>query len=345
MQISTPISYSGGFTEAAAQAVELERAGLDLVWVAEAYGYDAPSLMGYLAATTSTVRIGAGILPLYSRTPTLLAQTAAGVDALSGGRCVLGIGASGPQVIEGWHGVPYDRPLARTREVVEICRKVWRRERVVHDGACYTIPLPPDQGTGLGKPLKLITHPVRERIPIFVAALGPKNVAMAAEIADGWMPMFFVPERAADVWGDALAEGRSRRDPSLGPLEVVAGGLLAVGEGDDAAAVREVARPTVALYVGGMGAKGRNFYNDLVRRYGFEREAEEIQDLYLEGRKDEAASRVPDALLEATSLCGPAGHVRERVEAFREAGVTMLNVTPVGPDPARLVEQVKEWAA
>jgi F420-dependent oxidoreductase-like protein len=313
--------------------------------VAEAYGFDAPSLMGHLAATTSRVGIGAGILPLYSRTPTLVAQTAAGVDALSGGRCVLGIGASGPQVIEGWHGVLYDRPLARTREVVEVCRQVWRRERVVHDGPCYTIPLPPDRGTGLGKPLKLITRPVRERIPIFVAALGPKNVAMAAEIAEGWMPLFFVPERAGDVWGDALAEGRARRDPALGPLEVAAGGLLAVGDGDDVIAVRELARPLLALYVGGMGAKGRNFYNDLVRRYGFEREAEEIQDLYLEGHKDEAAARVPDALLEATSLCGPAGYVRERIAAFREAGVTILNVTPVGPDPARLVGQVKEWLA
>ena len=340
-----PLDYARGFREAAAQVPELEQAGLDLVWVAEAYGFDAPSLMGHLAATTSRVGIGAGILPLYSRTPTLVAQTAAGVDALSGGRCVLGIGASGPQVIEGWHGVPYDRPLARTREVVEVCRQVWRRERVVHDGPCYTIPLPPDRGTGLGKPLKLITRPVRERIPIFVAALGPKNVAMAAEIAEGWMPLFFVPERAGDVWGDALAEGRARRDPALGPLEVAAGGLLAVGDGDDVIAVRELARPLLALYVGGMGAKGRNFYNDLVRRYGFEREAEEIQDLYLEGHKDEAAARVPDALLEATSLCGPAGYVRERIAAFREAGVTILNVTPVGPDPARLVGQVKEWLA
>jgi F420-dependent oxidoreductase-like protein len=345
MQLAMPLDYARGFREAAAQVPELEQAGLDLVWVAEAYGFDAPSLMGHLAATTSRVGIGAGILPLYSRTPTLVAQTAAGVDALSGGRCVLGIGASGPQVIEGWHGVPYDRPLARTREVVEVCRQVWRRERVVHDGPCYTIPLPPDRGTGLGKPLKLITRPVRERIPIFVAALGPKNVAMAAEIAEGWMPLFFVPERAGDVWGDALAEGRARRDPALGPLEVAAGGLLAVGDGDDVIAVRELARPLLALYVGGMGAKGRNFYNDLVRRYGFEREAEEIQDLYLEGHKDEAAARVPDALLEATSLCGPAGYVRERIAAFREAGVTILNVTPVGPDPARLVGQVKEWLA
>jgi F420-dependent oxidoreductase-like protein len=287
------------------------------------------------------VEIASGILPIYSRTPTLIAMTAAGVDNLSDGRCVLGIGASGPQVIEGFHGVPYDRPLGRTREIIDICRQVWKRERVVHDGTSYQIPLPEGQGTGLGKPLKLINHPVRDSIPIYVASLGPKNVAMTAEKADGWMPLFYLPEKAQDVWGDDLAAGAAKRSADLGPLDVVAGGLLSVGEG--AESIRELARPMTALYVGGMGAKGRNFYNDLVKRYGFEAEAEAIQDLYLAGKKEEAAKLVPDALLEATTLCGPEGYVKERIAAFKESGVTVLNVTPIGSDPVKLVEQVKGW--
>ena len=341
MKLSMQLSYAGGFQEAADQVVAYERAGLDMVWVAEAYGYDGVGLMGYLAAKTDTVTIASGILPIYTRTPTLLAMTAAGIDALSDGRCLLGLGASGPQVIEGFHGVPYDRPLGRTREIIEICRQVWRRERVVHDGPIYRLPLPEDEGTGLGKPLKLITHPVRDRIPIYVASLGPKNVEMTAELADGWLPLFYLPEKAKDVWGADLASGAAKRASDLAPLEVVAGGLLAVGEGSDA--IREFARPMVALYVGGMGAKGRNFYNDLVCRYGWEEAATTIQDLYLDGRKDEAAALVPDDLLEATTLCGSEGYVKERLAAYKESGVTVLNVTPIGSDPVKLVEQVKGW--
>src|SRR3954469_25954139 len=211
------LSYSGGFKEAADTVAELEQAGLDLVWVAEAYGFDGASLMGYLAAKTETVQIASGILPIYTRTPTLIAMTAAGVDALSDGRCVLGLGASGPQVIEGWHGVKYDAPIGRTREIIEICRKVWARgDKLVHDGQSYQLPLPADQGTGLGKPLKIIAHPVRPRIPIWVASLGPKNVEMTAEVADGWMPLFYLPEKARDVWGADLDAGQAKRDPSLG---------------------------------------------------------------------------------------------------------------------------------
>jgi F420-dependent oxidoreductase-like protein len=342
MKLSMQLSYAGGFKEAANQVADFEKAGLDMVWVAEAYGFDAVSLMGYIAAVTERVEIASGILPIYTRTPTLLAMSAAGIDALSDGRCVLGLGASGPQVIEGWHGVTYDKPLTRTKEIVDICRAVWKRERVTYDGSCYTLPLPPEQGTGLGKPLKMITHPVRERIPIYVASLGPKNVEMTAQVADGWLPLFYLPEKAKDVWGDSLAAGAAKRDADLGPLEIVAGGTVAIGEG--AEQVREFGRPMTALYVGGMGAKGRNFYNDLVRRYGFEKEAEEIQDLYLAGKKDEAAAKVPEELLEATSLCGDEGYVRERIAAFKESGVTVLNITPIGPDPVKLVEQVKTWA-
>jgi F420-dependent oxidoreductase-like protein len=341
MKLSTQLNYAGGIKEAAEQVIAMEKGGLDMIWVAEAYSYDAVSTMGYLAARTERVEIASGILPIYSRTPTLIAMTAAGVDNLSDGRCVLGIGASGPQVIEGFHGVPYDRPLGRTREIIDICRQVWKRERVVHDGTSYQIPLPEGQGTGLGKPLKLINHPVRDSIPIYVASLGPKNVAMTAEKADGWMPLFYLPEKAKDVWGDDLAAGAAKRSADLGPLDVVAGGLLSVGEG--AESIRELARPMTALYVGGMGAKGRNFYNDLVKRYGFEAEAEAIQDLYLAGKKEEAAKLVPDALLEATTLCGPEGYVKERIAAFKESGVTVLNVTPIGSDPVKLVEQVKGW--
>ena len=343
MKVSMPLSYAGGFKESAAQVVALEQAGLDTVWVAEAYGFDGVSMMGYLAAVTETVEIGAAILPIYTRTPTLLGMTAAGIDALSDGRCILGIGASGPQVIEGFHGVPYTQPITRTREIIEICRQVWGRERVSYDGKAYTLPLPPEQGTGLGKSLKLITRPVRDRIPVYVAALGPKNVRMTAEVADGWLPLFYLPEKVDDVWGDDLRAGAAARADDLAPLEIVAGGLLAVG--DDAAQMRDLARPMIALYVGGMGARGRNFYNDLACRYGFEAEATKIQDLYLDGKKDEAAAAVPDGLLEAATICGPEGYVRDRIAAYKAAGVTSLNVTPIASDIPALVTQLKDWVA
>jgi F420-dependent oxidoreductase-like protein len=346
MKIATMLSYAGGFKESAAQVREMESAGLDLVWVAEAYGFDAPSLMGYLAALTERVEIGSGILPIYTRTPTLLAMTAAGVDALSGGRCHLGLGASGPQVIEGWHGLKYDAPLGRTREIAAICRQVWAREApLTHDGKHYHMPLPEGQGTGLGKALKIIAHPVRSSIPIWVASLGDRNVAMTAEVADGWLPMMFIPEKAKEVWGDALAEGFAKRDASLGPLMIAGGGLLAIGEGEEITKLRDLARPTTALYVGGMGAKGRNFYNDLACRYGYEKEAAEIQDLYLAGKKNEAAAAIPDEMLALTSLCGPAGYVAERVAALKEAGVTHLQVSPVptgDQTPASLIGELKE---
>ena len=349
MKISTQLSYAGGFKQAAAQVVEMESAGLDLVWVAEAYGFDGPSLMGYVAALTERVEIGSAILPIYSRTPTLIAMTAAGLDALSDGRFHLGLGASGPQVIEGFHGVPYTAPLGRTREIVEICREVWLRETPLeHHGRYYDVPLSTGEGTGLGKALKIIAQPVRPRIPVWVAALGERNVSMTAEVAEGWLPILFMPERAREVWGAPLAEGLAKRDPALGPLQMSAGGLLAIGDGEDVSALRELARPHVALYVGGMGAKGKNFYNELACRYGFEREAAEIQDLYLAGKKREAEAMVPDELLERTTLCGPEGYVKERVAAFREAGVTHLQVVPLprsGQRAADLIELVKGYAS
>jgi len=346
MQLSMQISYSGGHQESARRLVELEAAGLDIAWIAELYSFDAPSYMGYLAAKTTTVQIGAGILPLYSRTPTLIAMTAAGIDALSDGRCVLGLGASGPQVIEGWHGVPYDKPLGRTREIVDICRQVWKREGpVVHDGPIYHVPLPADQGTGLGKALKIINHPVRSEIPIYIASLGEKNVELTAEIADGWLPIFFVPEKVHEVFGPALAAGFAKRDPALGPLDIAAGGLVAIGEESEVGHIRDFARPVMALYVGGMGAKGKNFYNQLVQRYGYEAEALEIQELYLSGKKKAAEALIPDELLELTNLIGPESYIKERLAAYAEAGVTVLNMTPVGPDPAEVVGKVKGWVS
>ncbi|MBB2912844.1 F420-dependent oxidoreductase-like protein [Streptosporangium becharense] len=346
MRIGMALNYSGGFKETVAELADYEKAGLDIVFVAEAYTFDAVSQLGYIAARTERLQIASGILPIYSRTPALLAMTAAGLDYVSDGRFTLGLGASGPQVIEGFHGVPYTAPLGRTREVVEICRRVWRRERLTYEGRHYTVPLPADQGTGLGKPLKLVNHPVRDRIPIVIAAIGPKNVELAAELAEGWEPIFYLPEKAADVWGASLAAGRARREESLGELDVIAQATLAIG--DDVSGWLELGRPMAALYIGGMGARGKNFYNDLARRYGYEKEAELIQNLYLDGKKDEAAAHVPHELLQGMSLVGSEGHVRERLQAMRESGVTTINVTPLArthQERIRLIERVRELAS
>jgi F420-dependent oxidoreductase-like protein len=328
MKISTQLSYAGGFHETVAEVQELEQAGLDTIWVAEAYGFDAVSFMGYLAAKTERVEIASGILPIYTRTPALLAMTAAGVDFLSGGRALLGLGASGPQVIEGWHGVPYDAPLTRTREIVEICRRIWKRERIEYAGRKYNLPLPAGEGTGLGKPLKMITHPVRDDIPIAIAALTPKSVEMTAEIADGWLPILFHPTKSRARWGDALAAGAARRDPARPPLRIFAGGAVAFGDGLER--LRDRGRPMMALYVGGMGARGKNFYNDLFASYGYEKEAAEIQDLYLAGKKEDAAAAIPRSFLDETSLIGPEGFVRDRLAELKEAGVNNLNVSFAG---------------
>jgi F420-dependent oxidoreductase-like protein len=346
MRIGMALNYAGGFKETAAELADFEKAGLDIVFVPEAYSYDAVSQLGYLAAVTERVQLASGIMQLYSRTPTLTAMTAAGLDYVSDGRFALGIGASGPQVIEGWHGVPYDAPLARTRETIEICRKVWRRERLEYDGAKYQIPLPEGQGTGLGKALKLINHPVRERIPIILAALGPKNVQMAAELAEGWEPIFYYPEKAKDVWGPSLAAGKAKRDPSLPALDIIAQTALAIG--DDVKGLIDLIRPVQALYIGGMGAREKNFYNNMAVRYGYGKEAAAIQDAYLSGRKKEAEALIPQELLENVSLIGPKSYVAERVAAMKESGVTTLNVAPMGTTHAEriaLVEQIRDLAA
>ncbi|MGB1685998.1 MAG: LLM class F420-dependent oxidoreductase [Pseudomonadales bacterium] len=306
MKISTLMSYAQGYVGATKEIVEMEKAGLNVVWVPEAYSFDGVSAMGYIAAKTEKVIIASGILNIYSRTPSLMAMTAAGIDALSEGRCMLGLGASGPQVIEGFHGVPYDAPMTRIREVVEICRQVWKREeKLSYDGKKYHIPLPQGEGTGLGKPLKIINHPYREEIPIALATLGEKSVEMTAELADAWLPAFFMAEGAAAVWGEALKRGNAKRDPGRAPLDIYAGGAVAIGEGLES--YRDMSRSGIALYVGGMGAKEKNFYNQVFRKYGYEKEAELIQDLYLSGRKSEAEAAIP-----------------------KEHGVTSLNVSFLG---------------
>ncbi|MCW2722437.1 LLM class F420-dependent oxidoreductase [Pseudonocardia sp.] len=341
MKLSTQVQYSDDPISSAEAVVAMERAGLDVAWVAEAYSYDAVSLMGFLAAKTERIEIGSGILPLYSRTPTLTAMTAAGLDALSGGRAILGLGASGPQVIEGFHGVPYDKPVGRTREIIDICRQVWRREKIDHQGI-YTIPLPEGQGTGLGKPLKLINHPRRADIPIWVAALGDKNLEMTAELADGWLPHAVMPETMNEVFGPALEAGFAKRSPELGPLQITGGGILALDE-EMWEPARQAARAMYALYIGGMGARGKNFYNTVFQRQGYEAEAKLVQDHYLDGRKDEAAAALPADFIDKVTLIGPAGHVKERIAALAGAGVTHLHVNPVGSDAPKLISQVKEW--
>jgi len=344
MKLSMNLSYSGDFLADVARVVDLEQAGLDLVWVAEAYSFDAISQIGFLAARTSTIELGTGILNVYSRTASAIGQTAAGCEYVSGGRFVLGLGASGPQVVEGFHGVAYESPMPRIRDYIEITRMVLRREPIVYDGSVVHVPLPEGEGTGLGKALKLINHPVRADVPIFWASLMSKSVAATARHADGWLPIFFDPHRFRDVWGEALDEGLAQRDAALGPLQISAGGMVAIGDeysGDAADAVLDLSRPMMALYIGGMGARDKNFYNGVAQRYGYEDEARRIQDLYLDGHKDEAAAAVPRQLLADCNLVGSESEVRERLAAYRDAGVTHLSVIPIGPDSVKLVEQLR----
>ncbi|MCL2515493.1 MAG: LLM class F420-dependent oxidoreductase [Microbacteriaceae bacterium] len=327
-RLGVAIGYAGDFLKAAAAVPDYEAAGVELFSVSETYSFDAVSQLGYLAAITKTAALASDILPIYTRTPALLAMTAAGLDALSGGRFELGLGSSGAQVIEGFHGVPFDAPLGRTREIIEICRQVWRRETLAHAGRHYELPLPASAlgAVGAGKALRIINHPVRPAVPVHIAALSPKSVAQTAEIADGWAPIFFHPERAADVWGEALASGTALRSPELGKLDVIVPLALYTGEFTELALM--TVRQQIALYVGGMGARGRNFYYDLAVRYGYESEAAEIQRLFLSGQKDDAAFAVPEELARAVSLIGTRDEIAARVEALVAAGATTLLVQP-----------------
>ncbi|MFI9411414.1 LLM class F420-dependent oxidoreductase [Nocardia gamkensis] len=343
MRIGTVLGFGPPFDEIAAQIVDYEAAGLDSVTMGEAYTFDAVSQLGYLAARTSTIELATGILPIDSRTPTTLAMTAAGLDYVSKGRFRLGIGASGPQVVEGFHGVPFGHAPAKTRETIEICRTVWRREALRHEGKHFRIPLPADRGTGLGKPLKLINHPLRERVPISIAALGAKMVELTAEVAEGWEPIFFHPEKMGSVWGEALARGKAKRAAELGELNIIVRVPFAVT--DDPAPWLDQARPQLALYIGGMGSRTRNFYNDLAKRYGYVAEAEVIQELFLSGKHREAAAAVPEELVRATSLIGPASYVAERVAMLREIGVGLLNVSPMAPTHAERIAAIELLAS
>ncbi len=337
MKLGTSVNYAGDFAKSVERVVELEKAGLDVAWVAEAYSVDAVSQIGYLAAKTERIELGTGILNVYSRTAAAMGQTAAGLDMVSNGRFILGLGASGPQVVEGFHGIPYEKPMARIQEYIDVVRMTLRREPLVYDGQTVKLPLPEGQGTGLGKPLKLINHPVRNEVPIWWASLMPLSVKATARSADGWLPVFFVPDEFQKVWGDDLKAGTAQRDPSLGRLEIGAGATVAIGEqytGGGADPVLDLARPQTALYWGGMGARDKNFYNTIARQYGYEAEAIEIQDLYLDGHKNEAAAAIPRDFLERSSLVGPASYVKERLGAWKEAGVTVLNVSIApGQDP------------
>ena len=298
-------------------AQEAERLGFDSVWAAEAWGTDAVTVLSWLAAKTTTIKVGAAIMQIPGRTPANTAMTAATLDLMSGGRFILGLGTSGPQVVEGWHGQPWGKPLGRTREYVEIVRAALRRETVEHEGEHYRIPYDGPGATGLGKPLKMMLRPLRADIPIYLAAIGPKNVALAAEIADGWLPIFVDPERFGAAFGPSLTGARDG-------FEIAA--TVNVLVGDDVQSLRDSLKPNLALYVGGMGAKGKNFYNSLMRRYGWEAEADTIQELYLGGRQREAIAAVPDELVDTVALVGPKERIRDRLEAWRETPVTTLIV-------------------
>ena len=324
MKLGLNIGYSGATIDAVLPLVDhADKVGIDSVWAAEAYGSDAVTVLSFLAGRTENIKLGSGILQMPARTPANTAMTAMTLDALSGGRFILGLGLSGPQVVEGWHGVPYGKPLGRTREYVEIVRKaIAREEPLEHAGEHYQIPYQGEDATGLGKPLKSILHPVRDRIPIYLAAIGPKNVALTAEIADGWLPIFYSPERE-DIYNEQLDKGLADAGRSADDLEIAASVMVVAG--DDIDACRNQLRPFFALYIGGMGARGKNFYNDLATRYGFGDAAAKIQDLYLEGKKDEAAAAVPDELVDEVALVGPVDRIVDRLGAWKQSRVgTMI---------------------
>ncbi|MBV9942534.1 MAG: LLM class F420-dependent oxidoreductase [Solirubrobacterales bacterium] len=315
---------------------EAERLGYDSVWAAEAYGSDTATVLAWLAGNTSSIGLGSAIFQMPARSPAMTAMTAATLDLLSGGRVLLGLGTSGPQVAEGWHGQRFARQLQRTREYVAVVRMALARERVEFHGETIELPLP----DGPGKPLRLMISPVH-RIPIYLAAIGPKNTALAGEIADGWLPIFFSPEHVSDVRA-LLEEGAGRAGRSLEDFDIAP--TVNTYISDDQQAARDRMRPVLALYVGGMGSRKQNFYNALVQRYGFEDAARQVQDLYLDGKKDEAAAALPNELIDLITLAGPKDHVRERMAAFREAGVGTLTIGPMASTKEERVEQLRAVA-
>ena len=337
MRLGLNIGYWGSLpVDPLELAQTADRLGFHSVWTAEAYGSDALTPLVWIGAQTKRINLGTGIMQMPARQPTATAMAAATLDALSGGRMLLGIGATGPQVAEGWYGVEYGKPLKRTREYVEIIRKVLAREEPLQfHGEYYDIPV--QGGTGLGKPLKLITRPIRPDIPIYLAAIGPKNVALAAEIADGWLPVFFSPERYDDVFAATLKEGFAKRERPSEDFDICASAPVIMA--DDLEACRGLVKPYLALYIGGMGARGRNFYNDLAQRMGYEKEAKTIQDLYLDGKKEEAQAAVPDALVDEIALIGPKERIVDRLEVWKESPVTTLCLSAAQPEVLEIVAE------
>lgn len=323
MRLGLNLGYWGANPEDnVALAQEADRLGFHSVWTAEAYGSDAVTTLTWLAAKTERINVGTAIMQMTSRVPAMTAMTAATLDLLTGGRMLLGIGASGPQVVEGWHGVPYGKPVTRAREYVEIIRKILKREKPLeHHGEHYDIPT--RSGSGLGKPLKLIIHPLRSNIPIYLAAVGPKNVALAAEIADGWLPIFFSPHRM-NVYREWLDEGFAKAGGGKDLSSFDIAPTVTVQMGDDVDNCRNMIKPHLALYIGGMGAREKNFYFNIACRYGYEEAANKIQDLYLAGKKMEAVMAVPDELVDEVALCGPKERIAERLAAWKECGITTL---------------------
>ena len=329
---------AGGAGDQVTVVREAERLGYSVAWVAEAYGSDAVSVVSWLAASTERIDVGSAVLQIPARTPAMTAMTAATLDLLSRGRFRLGLGVSGPQVSEGWHGVRFGKPLTRTREYVDIVRQALARETVRHDGEFFTLPLP----DGPGKALKLSLRPQRDQLPVYLAAVGPKNVELAGEIADGWLALFFSPEHADTAFASVRAglERSGREDRSF---DVAA--TVPVSIGDDLAACAEPIRGYAALYVGGMGSREQNFYNELARRMGFEAEAAEVQDLYLDRRHREAMAAVPLDFIDQTSLIGPPARIQDRLHAFADAGVTTVNVTSLATDVEGRVRDLRQVAA
>jgi F420-dependent oxidoreductase-like protein len=328
LKLGLTVGYSGATPEDHADiAIEAERLGYDSIWTAEAYGSDVFVPLSFIGARTSTIKLGTGIAQISARTPAALAMTAATLDHLSGGRVILGLGVSGPQVVEGWYGVPFAKPLARTREYVDIVNKIMRREGpVINDGEHYPLPYP--SGSGLGKPLKLTVHPVRSHIPIILAAEGPKNVELATEIADGWLPIFYSPYRGPDVYADALAGAPAGFDIPC---------VVTVNVNDSVEEALTMIKFFLAFYIGGMGAPTENFHLNVIARMGFQEEAAVVQKHFLEGDREAAVRAVPDALADEISLCGPPGRIKERLEAWRQSPVTQIIVGSRDPSALKLM--------
>jgi F420-dependent oxidoreductase-like protein len=339
MRLGLMLGYAAGKLELPLDLVrEADRLGVHAVWTAEAYGSDAITPLAWLGAQTERIKLGTAIMQMPGRTPANAAMTAMTFNQLSGGRFLMGLGLSGPQVVEGWHGVSYAQPLARTREYVEIVRRIFRREApLTFEGRHYQIPYHGDDATGLGKPLKstLVADP---NIPIYLAAIGPKNVELAAEIANGWLPIFFAPERYDAVFKAHVDAGLTKAGKRLDGFDIAPTVSVVINDNLDIA--YNMLRPMLALYVGGMGARGKNFYNDLAVRYGFEAAAAEIQDLYLSGDKGAAMARVPAELIDAVALVGPRERVRERLSIWRASPVTTLNVTVFDIETLRTVVEL-----